>query len=202
MTDRLADYVDVAERHAAFFAKYPDGRLRPHIPWSIRDVGGQMFLVYEAAAYREPDDKLPGIGTAWEPFPGTTPFTRNSELMNAETAAWGRAMVAVGVTASRKLATTNEIENRRAEEAAKPVDDPATQPQRRQIHALIAEKGVTRPRLANLLAPLQVELRHGWMDQLTKGPKGSASALIDRLRELPTPPEPASNPIPYGEPKT
>ena len=51
------------------------------------DRKGEQFtatmIVYVAAAYRTPDDSRPGIGTAWEVFPGRTPYTAGSELMNA-----------------------------------------------------------------------------------------------------------------------
>src|SRR5215471_15360720 len=103
MSDRpyLDDYVDVATRIADFREKYPDGCLQPldsDHPYRIRQVTGtdrdgnpvtQTFIVYTAAAYRTPTDARPGIGIAWEIFPGRTPYTRGSELMNAETSAWG-----------------------------------------------------------------------------------------------------------------
>src|SRR5205823_6134471 len=51
-----------------------------------------------------------GKGIAWEPFPGPTPFTKDSELMNAETSAWGRAIVAVGIVAKgEKVASRSEV---------------------------------------------------------------------------------------------
>src|SRR5580765_2100371 len=95
--DRLADYVDVAERIRLFIDRYPDGSLTQHTAPYLLNVGERVFMVYTAAAYRTPDDQRPGIGTAWEPVPGPTQFTRDSELMNAETAAWGRAIVALGI---------------------------------------------------------------------------------------------------------
>jgi hypothetical protein len=74
------------------------------------------FIVYAAAAYRTPDDPRPGIGIAWEPFPGRTPYTAASELMNAETSAWGRAIIAVGASDSKPgIASRDEVRTRRAE---------------------------------------------------------------------------------------
>lgn len=75
--------------------------------------GGIDWVVYTAAAYRTPDDPRPGHGTAWERVPGTTPYTRNSELQNAETAAWGRALVAIGADTKTGIASAEEIESRR-----------------------------------------------------------------------------------------
>lgn len=107
------NYIDVAERIREFRDKYPDGTLQ-RLDWEIRDVGGKLFVVYTAAAYRTPDDTRPGIGTAWEPFPGPTNFTRDSELMNAETSAWGRAIVAAGAADAKRVASANEVANRQA----------------------------------------------------------------------------------------
>ena len=90
----LSDYIDVAQRLADFREQYPQGSLQPldlSKPWEQATVTGydrdgnpvtQTFVVYAAAAYRSPDDVRPGIGIAWEVFPGRTNFTRGSELMN------------------------------------------------------------------------------------------------------------------------
>lgn len=110
----LDDYVDVAERIALFKEQYPDGSLQGQ--WGEREVDGQTFVVYKAFAYRTPQDPRPGQGWAWEPFPGTTPYTKNSELMNAETAAWGRAIVALGIGAKRSVASAQEVKARSGEQ--------------------------------------------------------------------------------------
>jgi hypothetical protein len=100
----LGDYLTVAERIEQFKAEFPDGCLRPvdpAQPYRLETVGERTFVVYVAAAYRTPDDQMPGIGCAWEVFPGKTPYTRDSELMNAETSAFGRAIAALGIGAKR-----------------------------------------------------------------------------------------------------
>src|SRR5689334_1068647 len=94
----MKDYVDVAARIREFRDKHPEGSLQPadpSQPFTVVEIGDQTFIAYAAAAYRTPDDQRPGIGVAYEPFPGKTQFTRDSELQNAETSAWGRAIVAV-----------------------------------------------------------------------------------------------------------
>ena len=77
----------------------------------IPDASGQehTYIVYAAAAYRTPDDPNPAIGIAYEQFPGRTPYTRTSELMNAETSAWGRALAAMGIGVGGKIATRDEV---------------------------------------------------------------------------------------------
>lgn len=121
MTHDLSEYVEVSERLAAFHAKYPNGSLQTE--WEMCEVGGEQFVVVIAFAYRDPYDPRPGMGMAWEPFPGKTPFTRNSELMNAETSSWGRAIAALGFKVNRGVASADEIraaQERRVETNGKP----------------------------------------------------------------------------------
>lgn len=112
----LNDYIDVAERIQAFYKQYPNGSLN-QADLQFVNIGGKDYVVYTATAYRDPDDKLPGVGTAWEPIPGTTPYTKNSEVQNAETAAWGRAIVALGLASSARIASRQEVEGRNMERA-------------------------------------------------------------------------------------
>jgi hypothetical protein len=114
VTPNLDDYVDVAERIRQFKAKYPEGSLQSTKP-ELYHVGDKTFVYISAAAYRTPDDECPGQGSAWEPVPGPTPFTRDSEVMNAETSAWGRAIVALGFE-TKKIASANEVRNRQPPE--------------------------------------------------------------------------------------
>lgn len=124
MSNFAADYVDVAERIRIFRDQYPDGSLRPADPtrpfWIENVEGIGARLVYVAAAYRHPDDPAPGIGSAWEPLPGKTPYTRDSELMVAETSAWGRAIVAaLAADTKRGVASADEVRARQAQPASK-----------------------------------------------------------------------------------
>jgi hypothetical protein len=110
------DYIDVATRIIEFREKYPLGSLQQVNMEFVSEFGGKDWVVYTAAAYRTPDDERPGIGTAWEPVPGPTRFTRDSEVQNAETAAWGRAMVAALAVDTRKgIASQEEVRNRTQE---------------------------------------------------------------------------------------
>lgn len=125
MTDKakvnMDGYVDVAARIAQFRRKYPDGSLQPvnlMQPYTIERLSDQIYIVVVAAAYRSADDRLPGVGMAYEPFPGRTPYTRGSELQNAETSAWGRAIVAALAADTKRagVASADEVRNRRADE--------------------------------------------------------------------------------------
>ena len=125
--DKPDGYNEVQERIVEFRAKHPEGTLRQksiqfiEVPTSAvlaKDKKGQadhkkMLVVYTAQAFRTPDDPAPGEGTAAEFFPGKTPYTFDSEVQNAETAAWGRALIAVGAADAKKgLASAEEVRNR------------------------------------------------------------------------------------------
>jgi hypothetical protein len=117
------DYIDVATRIVDFRTKHPEGSLQ-QVSWDVKEVAGRAFVVFTAAAYRSPDDPRPGIGTAWEPVPGPTKFTRDSELQNAETAAWGRAIVAaLAADTKHGIASSEEVRNRQVEAQGPPPRD-------------------------------------------------------------------------------
>jgi hypothetical protein len=118
----MEGYVDVAERIREFRAKYPNGCLRPFNPaepFRVMEIGGREFIVYTAAAFRSPEDTLPAVAVAAELAVGKTNFTRESEVMNAETSAWGRAIVALLVADTQRIASLEEVRNRQAENVAK-----------------------------------------------------------------------------------
>jgi hypothetical protein len=106
----MGDYKEVAERIQDFRAAFPDGSIQAEIVPSPFDG----FVAVKAFAYRTPDDPRPGTGLAWEPVPGKTPYTRDSELQNAETSAIGRAIIMVGASDAKRVASANEVRNRQA----------------------------------------------------------------------------------------
>ena len=107
----LSDYVEVSERILHFREAYPEGTLQSEIVSMTETI-----VVVKAYAYRAADDERPGTGLASEPIPGATSFTRNSELMNAETSAWGRAIIAVGASDAKRVASADEVRNRTVSE--------------------------------------------------------------------------------------
>ena len=143
MSPAPADYVDVAERIRQFKAEYPNGSLQTGFP-ELLHVGDKTFVYVQAQAYRTPDDRRPGTGTAWEPVPGPTPFTRDSELMNAETSAWGRAIVALGFE-TKKIASADEVRNRQAADDGAVLPAPGHEPDPRQV--MIGQLAVIHKRL-------------------------------------------------------
>ena len=100
------DYIEVSQRLQMFYEKYPEGSIQGSWGW-LDDA--HNVIVYQAQAFRDRDDPRPGVGTASEPYPGLTSFTRNSEIMNAETSAWGRALAALGIAVHRGIASAQEV---------------------------------------------------------------------------------------------
>lgn len=192
-------YVDVAERIRQLREKHPEAVLRPANPlepFKIMEIGGREFIVYTAACYRTPDDPMPAIAVAAEPSLGKTNFTRDSEVMNAETSAWGRAILAALACDSHKVASANEVRNRVADQEARPVSTSRNEntPPRAQVGSMAKpSQGGNKPSdkqifLINKLAdevangdvaPILTELfQYDSLDQLTGK---DASRLIENL---------------------
>lgn len=103
----LDSYIQVNERIIRFYEKFPEGSLQSEIIALEKDR-----VVMKAFAYRMPNDERPGIGYSSLQIPGPTPYTKNSEIENAETSAWGRALAALGFEVKRGVASRDEIENK------------------------------------------------------------------------------------------
>ena len=101
----LKDYVDVAERIRAWYEAYPNGRIETAVL-----EHSDKRVVIEAKVYRgeTPEEKAAGVGHSAMQIPGSTPYTRGSEIENCETSAVGRALVMAGLP-SKRVASTDEI---------------------------------------------------------------------------------------------
>lgn len=132
MPDKTFDldgYVTVPERISLFYELFAQGRLVTTNVQLTTEPDGQPRVMVEAAAYRTPDDPLPGRGWSWMLLPGTSNFTRGSELENAETSAWGRAIASLGILTAGGIASRQEVASKKDDapgRAAEP-DRPAEQ---------------------------------------------------------------------------
>lgn len=123
----LSEYVDVPTRFAALLAKWPDLRIKEHAP-EIITISDQVFISVTMEAWRTLDDPIPCQATCFEPFPGKTAFTRDSEQMNASTSCLGR--LAGLMMSFPKMASLEEVQNRQPAQGTftpKPYKKPETQ---------------------------------------------------------------------------
>ena len=168
----MDDYVDVAERIRLFYERFPEGRLQTVYAQGI-ELGERHYISVKAYAYRSPDDTIPGAGHAWEPVPGATSFTKDSELQNAETAAWGRAIVSLGFE-TKHIASQQEVRNRQPEQQTRRFDWSA-------FLADCRDKGVAAD---DLKAILQVAPTYNsvceWMDETGQSQDNLISHAADR----------------------
>ena len=128
----LSKYIDVPTRFAALLEKWPELRIKEHRP-EIVTIGDKIFISVTMQAWRTPDDPQPCQATCFEPFPGKTSFTRDSEQMNASTSCLGR--LAGLMMSFPKMASLEEVINRQKDEKpSKPWE--ASEGQRRLLRAL------------------------------------------------------------------
>ena len=109
----LSNYIDVPTRFAALLEKWPELRIKEHRP-EIVTIGDKTFISVTMQAWRTPDDPQPCQATCFEPFPGKTSFTRDSEQMNASTSCLGR--LAGLMMSFPKMASLEEVVNRQTEQ--------------------------------------------------------------------------------------
>lgn len=139
------DYKEVSERIDDLYAKHPEASLSGD--WQVVEIGDKTYIAYRAICHRVPEDPAPSVGTAWEEFPGRTPYTKGSELQNAETSAWGRAIVAAGASRSKRIASADEMRSAQARQAPEPTAParpaPASPERVERCKALVLERDLT-----------------------------------------------------------
>ena len=201
MSYNMDGYVQVVDRIKLFYAKYPEGSLQMGTPTFI-DLEGKKWALGRAYAYRTPDDQRPGVGTAIEPIPGTTNFTRGSEIQNLETSAWGRAIGSLGIGIDASIATLDEVQHAKERQKvmrtteADPQDPwiteapkkdshstgtttkgssmfPATAPQLKAVHAILGKQGISDE--LDKLARV-----NEWLVGLNKEPVSSLISELDK----------------------
>jgi len=174
------DYVPVNERIEAFYAKHPEGSIQSEIVELT-----ESRVTIKAYAYRFPEDERPGIGHSSLEIPGSTSFTRGSEIENAETSAWGRAIAALGFEVKRGIATKEDARNKQPEQGERgrmhgkrppaktpaPVSPARTPEENAVLDEILALPGMTHEKMRN------------WAD-VVGVPKGERANLAQLLAIL------------------
>ena len=108
MSVDLSGYVTVVDRLRAALEAFPDLRIVERsaelVTWA-----DDLRLVCTVEVRRTVDDPVPVVASAAEVYPGRTPFTRGSELMNGYTSAVGRALGYMGFGLAGGLASADEV---------------------------------------------------------------------------------------------
>jgi hypothetical protein len=205
----MSDYVPVNERIEEFVTAHPEGSLQSEIVELTVDR-----VTVKAYAYRTPDDPRPGIGHSSLEIPGSTPYTRGSEIENAETSAWGRAIAALGFEVKRGIASSEEIRNKQPGQgvgssrraSANPVSAPA-QYRRAELAALLAELHLGES-VAGEYAKLYgvapgTRASDEQMDQIIEAVRGHATGeelVIESAADVPAAVEPGAGGSPSPAP--
>ena len=109
MAFNIDNYVDVPTRLTEALKKYPNLRIQETDAQVVTMPDGSTFYRCTVTVYRDVDDALPAIATAAEPYPGKTPYTKNSEFMVGMTSALGRALGYMGFGVNKSIASKNEV---------------------------------------------------------------------------------------------
>lgn len=132
----LGSYVEVKDRIRKFYERYPEGRITSEVITGLSHIQSietvQVtktksdgtsktqeesiavgYIAVMAHAYRTPDDPHPATGMSAMLMPGTTEYTRGSELENAETSAWGRALANLDILNEHSIASRDEVSKAR-----------------------------------------------------------------------------------------
>lgn len=119
--DDLSNYVQVAERMAAFWAEHPNGRV---IPTVIEHNLKRGFILIRSELFDERTDTVPAaVGHASE-YREQGEVNWTSYVENCETSANGRALANRGYLVDRGMASREEMEKvRRHQEAPRSGDD-------------------------------------------------------------------------------
>ena len=171
----LSNYVDVPTRFAAALERWPELRIMENRP-EIINIDDKTFISVTMQAWRTPDDPIPCQATCFEPFPGKTSFTRDSEQMNASTSALGRVL-GLMMSFGPKLASFEEVRNRQPESVGpavltSPTSTNSAAPARTQSLGSSSE-----PPTPKQLGMLRAKNWEG----AVPATKREASELIDRL---------------------
>lgn len=114
--DALEDYVPVHARVAAFYKKFPEGRIITDIV-----IIDEEKVIMKATIYRDERDIIAAQDFALEKF-GSSFINVNSALENCSTSATGRALAMLGFEIKKSIASYEEVANAKLNQENKEVN--------------------------------------------------------------------------------
>jgi hypothetical protein len=174
MAFNIDNYVDVPTRLTEALKKYPNLRIQETDAQVVTMPDGSTFYRCTVTVYRDVDDALPAIATAAEPYPGKTPYTKNSEFMVGMTSALGRALGYMGFGVNKSIASKNEVLARQED------DGDIVRPER--TRAVAGSKAIAHDQApsGNFASAKQIN----FIKALAKGLELDEGGLLLKLHEL------------------
>ena len=174
MAFNIDNYVDVPTRLTEALKKYPNLRIQETDAQVVTMPDGSTFYRCTVTVYRDVDDQLPAIATAAEPYPGKTPYTKNSEFMVGMTSALGRALGYMGFGVNKSIASKNEVLARQED------DGDMVRPER--TRAVAGSKAVLNDAApsGNFASAKQIN----FIKALAKGREYDEGELLEKLHEI------------------
>jgi hypothetical protein len=174
MAFNIDNYVDVPTRLTEALKKYPNLRIQETDAQVVTMPDGSTFYRCTVTVYRDIDDALPAIATAAEPYPGKTPYTKNSEFMVGMTSALGRALGYMGFGVNKSIASKNEVLARQED------DGDIVRPER--TRAVAGSKAVANDQApsGNFASAKQIN----FIKALAKGREYDEGELLEKLHEI------------------
>ena len=111
MPFNIDDYIEVKDRVKQLKKDYPESVIQTDVI-ELTDTR----VTIKAFIYLDNEGKKPTTGHSYMNIPGTTSFTRGSELENAETSAVGRAIANLGYAIDKSIASRDEVLSKQLEE--------------------------------------------------------------------------------------
>lgn len=181
----MSDYVDVATRVKLLIEKYPNASIKCTPP-AVEHIADRAFIAVSCLIEVNDGSGREARASAWEPFPGRTPYTRDSEAMNAETSAVGRACGLLGFGVKGSLASANEVANRRSDSPSE-APELTSEPRLAPVRTLTADK--SRPATEKQIDTLKrMMIERGMRTDDTDWANlsfGEASEMITAVKEVP-----------------
>ena len=174
MAFNIDNYVDVPTRLAEALKRYPDLRIQETAAEVVTMPDGSTFYRCTITVWRDAADLIPSIATAAEPYPGKTPYTKNSEFMVGMTSALGRALGYMGFGVNKSIASKNEVLARQED------DGDIVRPER--TRAVAGSKAVLNDAApsGNFASAKQIN----FIKALAKGREYDEGELLEKLHEI------------------
>ena len=161
MAFNFDDYIEVKDRIISFYKDHPDGRVQTEV---IELTDARVTV--KARVYQYEEDSCPTTGHSWLNIPGSTNFTKGSELENAETSAVGRALAMMGYEVKKSIASRDEVAMKQDDETPPVPGNNGKKATEKQISLIMSRLRASTAETDDLLGFISGEFNITSSDQL------------------------------------